>query len=54
MENPFTQVVVSDSAALLLSFLNFLQLIALGLMGGIVYLLSQVSPVGVARQESTR
>jgi uncharacterized protein (TIRG00374 family) len=50
----FTQVGVSDSAALLLSFLNFSQLIVLGLMGGIVYLLSQMSPIGAARQESTR
>jgi uncharacterized protein (TIRG00374 family) len=48
----FTKVGVSDAAALLLSFLNFSQLIVLGLMGGIVYLLSQVSPVGAARRKS--
>jgi len=48
----FAKVGVSDSAALLLSFLNFSQLIVLGLMGGIVYLLSQVSPFGAARQKS--
>ncbi len=48
----FTKVGVSDSAALLLSFLNFSQLIVLGLMGGMVYLLSQVSPVGAARRKS--
>lgn len=48
----FTKVGVSDSAALLLSFLNFSQMIVLGLAGGIVYLLGQVSPVGAARQNS--
>jgi hypothetical protein len=48
----FTKVGVSDLAALLLSFLNFSQLIVLGLMGGIVYLLSQVTPVGAARRKS--
>lgn len=39
----FTKVGMSESAALLLSFLNFSQLIILGLIGGIVYLVGQVS-----------
>ena len=54
MENPFTQVGVSDSAALSLAFLNFSQLVVVGLMGGIVHLVSQVPPIGAAWQESTR
>jgi hypothetical protein len=43
---------ISDSAALLLSFLNFSQMIVLGLVGGIIYLVGQVSPVGAARRKS--
>jgi uncharacterized protein (TIRG00374 family) len=51
----FTKVGVSDSAALLLSFLNFSQMIVLGLVGGIIYLLGQVSsPIGATRQQSER
>lgn len=48
----FTRLGVSDSAALLLSFLNFSQMIVLGLIGGIIYLLGQVSPIGATRQKS--
>ena len=47
----FTTVGVSDSAALLLSFLNFSQMIVLGLMGGIIYLLGQIPPMVTARQK---
>jgi uncharacterized protein (TIRG00374 family) len=51
----FTKVGVSDSAALLLSFLNFSQMIVLGLVGGIIYLLGQVSsPVAATRRQSER
>lgn len=45
----FTKVGMSESAALLLSFLNFSQLIILGLIGGIVYLVGQVSHTGVTQ-----
>jgi uncharacterized protein (TIRG00374 family) len=48
----FTRVGVSDSAALLLSFLTFSRAIALGLMGGIIYLLGQVPPIVVTQQRS--
>jgi uncharacterized protein (TIRG00374 family) len=51
----FTKVGVSDSAALVLSFLNFSQMIVLGLGGGIIYVLGQVSsPIGATRQQSER
>lgn len=50
----FTRVGVSDPAALLLSFLNFSQMMALGLIGGIIYLLGQVSPRAASRQKSER
>jgi uncharacterized protein (TIRG00374 family) len=48
----FTKVGVSDSTALLLSFLNFSQMIVLGLIGGIIYLLGQVSHVTVTQRKS--
>jgi uncharacterized protein (TIRG00374 family) len=48
----FTRLGVSDSAALLLSFLTLSQKIALGLIGGIIYLLRQVSPIVAAQQKS--
>jgi uncharacterized protein (TIRG00374 family) len=50
----FTKVGVSDSGALLLSFLNFSQLIVLGLIGGIIYLFGQVFPTGATQQKSER
>jgi uncharacterized protein (TIRG00374 family) len=50
----FTKVGVADSAALLLSFLNFAQMVALGLIGGIIYLFDQVFPIVATRQEGER
>lgn len=50
----FTKVGVSDTAALLLSFLNFSQMIALGLMGGIIYLSDQVVRITGTRRKSQR
>jgi hypothetical protein len=47
----FTTVGAPDSAALLLSFLNFSQMIVLGLMGGIIYLFGQIPPMITARQK---
>ena len=48
----FTRLGVSNSAALLLSFLTLSQKIALGLIGGIIYLLGQVPPIVVTQQRS--
>jgi uncharacterized protein (TIRG00374 family) len=48
----FSRVGVSDSAALLLSFLNFSQLLVLGLMGGMIYLLEQAASIRAIRQKS--
>lgn len=48
----FTRLGVSDSAALLLSFLTLSRRIALGLIGGIIYLLGQVSPIAVTQQRA--
>jgi hypothetical protein len=48
----FTRLGLSDSAALLLSFLTLSQKIALGLIGGITYLLGQVPPIVVTQRRS--
>ena len=50
----FTKLGVSDSAALLLSFLTLSRTLALGLIGGIIYLLGQVSPIVATWQKSER
>jgi uncharacterized protein (TIRG00374 family) len=50
----FTKVGVSDSDALLLSLLNLSQMMVLGLMGGIAYLLDQVFPLVAIRQDGER
>ena len=50
----FTKVGVSDSSALLLSFLNFSQTIVLGVTGGTIYLLGQVFPVLTTWQKVER
>jgi uncharacterized protein (TIRG00374 family) len=50
----FTKVGVSDSDALLLSFLNLSQMVALGLIGGIIYLLGQVIPPLAIQQDGER
>lgn len=44
----FTKVGVPNFSALLLSFLNFSQMVALGLIGGVLYIVGQVFPAGKA------
>jgi uncharacterized membrane protein YbhN (UPF0104 family) len=50
----FFKVGVSESGALLLSFLNFSQVIVLGLIGGTIYLLDQMFSIGAILQKDER
>jgi uncharacterized protein (TIRG00374 family) len=50
----FTKVGVSESGALLLSFLNFSQIIVLGFIGGTIYLLGQMFSIGAILQKDER